>query len=480
MTRATTLSAQLRRRVTMIVAALAIILSSSTLLAARTMTYNQVDYQLERAFTRQGRPGSPENMAPGINVPGMSEGTVIAALTPVGARLGSRVGDADIVALTSEAWEKLMDTPPDGAKHTVTIPGMGEYRAEARVGDNLIVVALPLAEQNRTLFWLTVLTGGMGIIAVVVAAAATAALASRATRPLRALGSTAREVSDLQLDQGEVLVPAPVGAEGLPPEHEVAQLATAFNHMLSHVQGALRARQASEIKLRRFVADASHELRNPLAAIQGYAELAERPQAEPDDVTYALGRIHAESIRMSTLVGNLLLLARLDAEPSVKLRAVDVVETVLNAVGDARVAGPGHVWRLDLPDEGFEVLGNADQLHQVVVNLLANARNHTPEGTTVTTTVAMRQGRACIVVCDDGPGIAAEELPRVFERFTRGDVARTHSGASSTGLGLAIVDAVVRSFGGATQVESRPGLTCFTVWLRPHPATSAATGPPAR
>ena len=467
MTNARTLSAQLRHRVTLIVAVLAIILSASTLLAARTMTYNQVDNQLERAFTRQSRPGSTQDMAPGINVPGMSEGTVIAALTPAGDRLGSRVGDADIVRLTPEAWESLMSVPADGDKHTVSIPGMGEYRAEARVGNNMVVVALPLSEQNRTLFWLTVMTAGLGVLAVVVAATATAALANRATRPLRALSRTAQEVSQLRLDQGEVTVPAPVEAAELPAEHEVAQLAIAFNHMLNNVQGALAARQASESKLRRFVADASHELRNPLAAIKGYSELAGRAGPGAVDSTFALGRINAESTRMAKLVSDLLLLARLDAEPAVELRPVDVVETVLNAVADARAAGPGHVWRMELPEEGFDVLANADQLHQVVVNLLSNARNHTPAGTTVTTTVALRQGRACIVVCDDGPGIADDVLPRVFERFTRGDAARTHSATPSTGLGLAIVHAVVRSFGGATQVESRPGRTCFTVWLQP-------------
>ncbi len=467
MTSSRTLSAQLRHRVTLIVAALAIVLSASTLLAARTMTYNQVDAQLEAAFTRQGRPGAAGDLAPGINVPGMAQGTVIVALMPSGEKRGTTVADGQFLRVTTEAGDVLLNVPADGEKHTVSVPDMGEFRAEARVDTYRVVVALPLAEQNRTLFWLTVMSAGMGVLAVLVAAAATATLAGHATRPLRELSRTAQEVSRLRLEQGEVQVPAPVEVADLPAEHEVAQLATAFNHMLTNVQGALAARQASESKLRRFVADASHELRNPLAAIKGYSELAQRSRPEAEDTAFALTRINAEATRMAKLVSDLLLLARLDAEPAVELRPVDVVETVLNAVSDAQAAGPGHVWRMELPEEGFEVLANADQLHQVVVNLLSNARNHTPAGTTVTTTVATRQGRACIVVCDDGPGIADDVLPRVFERFTRGDAARTHSATASTGLGLAIVHAVVRSFGGATQVESRPGRTCFTVWLRP-------------
>ena len=286
---------------------------------------------------------------------------------------------------------------------------------------------------------------------------------ARAVKPLVALTNTADEVTRLELERGAVEVPR-VDAPDMPEDSEVTRLSTAFNEMLDRVEGALTAREESEVKLRRFVADASHELRNPLAAIRGYAELADRA---PDgtDTSFALGRIGAESQRMSKLVGDLLLLARLDADVRVEPRPVDAVEVVLNSVSDAQAASRDHRWQLDLPDAEVTVLADPDQLHQVVVNLLANARTHTPPGTTVRTSVRTEGTSAVIEVADDGPGIPADVLPRVFERFARADDARAHSSAQSTGLGLAIVRAVVDSFGGTATVDSRPSLTRFTIRL---------------
>jgi two-component system OmpR family sensor kinase len=286
---------------------------------------------------------------------------------------------------------------------------------------------------------------------------------ARAVKPLVALTNTADEVTRLELERGAVEVPR-VDAPDMPEDSEVTRLSTAFNEMLDRVEGALTAREESEVKLRRFVADASHELRNPLAAIRGYAELADRA---PDgtDTSFALGRIGAESQRMSKLVGDLLLLARLDADVRVEPRPVDAVEVVLNSVSDAQAASRDHRWQLDLPDAEVTVLADPDQLHQVVVNLLANARTHTPPGTTVRTSVRTEGTSAVIEVADDGPGIPADVLPRVFERFARADDSRAHSSAQSTGLGLAIVRAVVESLGGTATVDSRPSLTRFTVRL---------------
>ena len=166
------------------------------------------------------------------------------------------------------------------------------------------------------------------------------------------------------------------------PRTEVGQVGAALNRMLGHVADALAARQASETRVRQFVADASHELRTPLAAIRGYAELARRGRdAVPPDVAHALRRVESESARMTTLVDDLLLLARLDSGRPLAAEPVDLTALVVDAVSDAHVAGPDHRWQLDLPDERVTVPGDAARLHQVLANLLANARVHTPPGT---------------------------------------------------------------------------------------------------
>ena len=221
--------------------------------------------------------------------------------------------------------------------------------------------------------------------------------------------------------------------------------------------------------MRHFVADASHELRTPLAAIRGYAELTRRsPQPLPPEVAHALGRVESEATRMTALVEDLLLLARLDSGPALERAEVDLSALVVDAVSDAHAAGPQHRWELRLPDEPVVVVGDRARLHQVVANLLANARAHTPAGTTVTTTLEYASepagGSVRLVVADDGPGIPQDLQPHLFERFRRGDVSRSRAGGG-TGLGLAIVAAVTAAHGGAVTVESAPGHTEFRVEL---------------
>ena len=297
-------------------------------------------------------------------------------------------------------------------------------------------------------------------------------LVRRNLEPLSRVAGTARAVSQRSLESGEVALAERVPASDTDPNTEVGQVGLALNSMLDNVDGALRARQESETRVRQFVADASHELRTPLASIRGYAELSRKEREPvPPNVTHALGRIESESLRMQGLVEDLLLLARLDAGRPLDHDPVDLTLLAIDAVSDARAAAPDQVWGLDLPEEPIEVPGDRARLHQVLVNLLGNARAHTPPGTRVTTalhrgstTDPTRTDVVTLSVIDDGPGIPAALQPNVFERFTRGDEARNRA-AGSTGLGLSIVAAVAAAHGGRVGLRSRAGETAFVVEL---------------
>ena len=206
-----------------------------------------------------------------------------------------------------------------------------------------------------------------------------------------------------------------------------AEQAATFNRMLDRIAGALSARHASETRVRQFVSDASHELRTPLAAIRGYTELAQRKRDElPADVAHAVSRVESEAQRMTTLVEDMLLLARLDEGRPLERTQVDLSQLVVDAVSDAHATGPGHDWSLDLPEEPVLITGDHARLHQVLANLLANARTHTPAGTSVVTSLSVLPGGDVqLTVADDGPGIPAKLQPEVFERFARGDSSRS-------------------------------------------------------
>jgi two-component system OmpR family sensor kinase len=356
----------------------------------------------------------------------------------------------------------------DRKAHSVDVPGLGEYRVQyvtSQDGSYSYYVALPTTEVNNTINTLILVEVSVTAAGLGAAVIAGYVLVGLATRPLRRVATTATRVSELPLHTGEVNLSERVPESETDPHTEVGQVGAALNRMLDHVHGALHARQQSEMRVRQFVADASHELRTPLASIRGYAELTRRGREQVGpDTRHALGRIESEAGRMTLLVEDLLLLARLDAGRPLQFEHTDLVPLVVDTISDSRAAGMDHNWRLDLPDEPALVSADAARIQQVLVNLLGNARKHTPPGTTVTARVQRRGPWMCVDVEDNGQGIPPELLPHVFERFARGDSARSRS-TGSTGLGLAIVQAVAAAHGGAVTVDSVPGRTVFTVHL---------------
>jgi two-component system OmpR family sensor kinase len=367
------------------------------------------------------------------------------------------------VDLSADDRRRLAAVPVDGRGHSVELSALESYRVSASQGldGDVLITGLPLEPVEAAVHRLE-LVAGIVLAAALTAAGVAGALWVRwSLRPLSRVAATATRVSELPLASGEVALP-PRAPES-DPRSEVGRVAGAFNRMLGHVEDALTKRHASEERLRSFAADASHELRTPVASVRGHAELALlHPGPVPPEVTRSLERIAAESTRMGAMVDDLLLLARLDAGRPLESRPVDLTRLVLDAVTDARVAGPGHRWSLDLPEDPVTVTGDEHRLQQVVSNLLANARLHTPGGTKVTVTLESDGKATTLKVQDDGPGIPEDIQPGVFERFTRAD-RRTKAETGGAGLGLSIVAAVVEAHGGGVAMESRPGSTTFTV-----------------
>ncbi|MGW1671005.1 ATP-binding protein [Streptomyces sp. NPDC002324] len=396
----------------------------------------------------------------------VENGTIVEGMVGKKATADNGVTGAKAYSLTKDQLAELNSAPKDADAHTVTITGLGDYRVMYRSGDNgAYYVALPTTDVDTTLNTLIAVELSVTAAGLIAAGIAGSVVVGVALRPLRKVASTATRVSELPLHTGEVTLNERVPVSETDPHTEVGQVGAALNRMLDHIHGALHSRQESETRVRQFVADASHELRTPLASIRGYAELTRRGREEiGPDTRHALGRIESESGRMTMLVEDLLLLARLDAGRPLQFEQTDLIPLVVDTVSDARVAGRSHSWRLDLPDLPALVSADAARLQQVLVNLLANARTHTPPGTTVTARVQRRGPWMCVDVEDDGQGIPEELLPHVFERFARGDSSRSRA-SGSTGLGLAIVQAVADAHGGAVTVDSVPGRTVFTVHL---------------
>ncbi|BBY46314.1 sensor histidine kinase [Mycolicibacterium celeriflavum] len=414
-----------------------------------------------------------DDLGPGpafLNAPGQAArtvGAVVSRGTPVDA--GVITADGTRSEISADAAQQLAQVVPD-TPTTVDLEGLGRYRVIALPGHRpgeKIVTGLPTSDVDDTLLTVAIIFCLVGATALIVATTAGILIIRRQLAPLARVSDAAQQVADLELDRGEVRLPTPIVKVDPASAHtEVGQLGSALNRMLDRIASALSARHASETRVRQFVADASHELRTPLAAIRGYTELAQRKRDDlPDDVAHAMSRVESETRRMTQLVEDMLLLARLDTGRPLQREPVDLSRLIVDTVSDAHVAGPEHDWSLDVPEEPIIVVGDEARLHQVLANLLANARTHTPPGTSVTISLTVAADRSVVLtVADDGPGIPAWLQPEVFERFARGDTSRSRRDGS-TGLGLAIVAAVVKAHGGAIVVHSRPGETRFVVTI---------------
>jgi two-component system, OmpR family, sensor kinase len=468
-----------------VIALVCIGITAATELALNQHLVKQLDGQLAGTSNRSAsvypepnRPGwrhEPHSYYPRpgpgprfLDAPGQPAG-MVAAVVVDGHLLdaGYLTSTGSRAALSDKARAQLAAIAGSRKPVTLDLDGLGRYRvvaAPSRRSSDIIVTGLSMSNVDATLIQMLITLGIFTVIALAAATIAGLVIIKRALAPLRRVAQTASKVADLPLDRGEVELPVRVPESDVNPSTEVGQLGSALNKMLDHIAAALEARQASETRVRQFVADASHELRTPLAAIRGYTELTQRMGDDREAVAHAMSRVASETQRITRLVEDLLLLARLDSGRPLEREQVDLSRVAVDAVSDAHVSGPDHQWELDLPEEPVMVTGDAARLHQVLTNLLANARIHTGAGTVVTTRLSTDPACTVLQVIDNGPGIPAALQTEVFERFARGDSSRSRKGGS-TGLGLAIVSAVVKAHNGTITVNSSPGHTEFTVRL---------------
>ena len=410
-------------------------------------------------------PGGPKG--PGFGGSGIAEGT-LQYVSEDGQAAGAVVSNFLVTYLNEPALEILAHVPTDGAPHTVHLKELGTFRVTSQVvDDKTVLVGVQMDSIDDVVMMLVAVEVGLSLVVAIAAGFAGRAWVRRELRPLGVVRAAAADIASRDLaDDTEELTR--VGEEATSGPIEVADVAGALNSMIEAVEDGMERRARSEAKLRQFVADASHELRTPLASVQGYAQLARRDIDEASR-TQALERISSEGARMASLVEEMLTLARLDGDRALKRDNVDVIPLILDALSDAHVVAPDHAWELGEATDA-PVIGDEAALRQILTNLLANARVHTPAGTRVTVSLtratqgaesdkgAPASSMVTLRVADDGPGIPANIRDRVFDRFVRGDSSRTRDGRGSSGLGMSIVESLARAMGGSARlVDSEKG-----------------------
>ncbi|MEY4105188.1 MAG: hypothetical protein RLZZ478_551 [Actinomycetota bacterium] len=438
--------------------------------AYRTFLMQEVDSQLttivESSLLRLDRAGIEAEEGADAGRPfrpleplrGVPTAAVITLIDFQGQILGSVGGDLSASKIEI-ALDRVLDRDSYGVPFTFE-SGNSHYRVLAlelpsRVG--IVIASISLEDVDDSIARLQYLMLLIGVATMILIIVLSRRAITISLKPLAAVESTAEAIAE-----GNLSARLPIAK----PETEVGRLVGSLNQMLTRIEDSFAVRVKSEEKLRRFVADASHELRTPLTAIRGFAELHRQGAVTGEEKTRELiGRIEDESIRMGTLVEDLLLLARLDQSPEIEREPVNLNELIHSASESARASSPEHQISMILPDEELFILGDRNRIFQVVANLLENARNHTPAGSSIQVSLTESEDEIKIEVADNGPGIEKHDLERIFERFYRADSSRTRTRKSEgSGLGLSIVKAVMQAHGGDVTVDSTMGVgSTFTL-----------------
>ena len=376
----------------------------------------------------------------------------VTVLDPFGNLVGGIGGDLN----SNQVTDYVMGLLPGqvaafGSKpFTIDAPGADFRVATTVLPSSLgsVIVAQSLSDFDKTTRQIGIVFLIIGGLVLLFIAFASRQVIKLSMRPLEKIEATAEKIAGGDLS---------ARLDNFEPDTEVGRLSTSLNQMLSRIEESFTARTESESKLRRFVADASHELRTPLTSIRGFAELHRQGAVPEGEKTKELiSRIEKESMRMGSLVEDLLMLARMDQSREIVMADVDLSTLIKEAVTSAQVAGPEHPITSDIAHD-VHTQGDSDKIYQVVTNLLANARAHTPAGTAIHVATYSADDGTYVTVADKGPGLTAEDQQHVFERFYRVDASRQRSSSDGSGLGLSIVDEVMKAHGGSVSVSSEPG-----------------------
>jgi len=383
-------------------------------------------------------------------------GTVLELYRPDGTEIGTPLR-YDFPNSTSRAVPVAPHALPAASEAhpaLITLDGTGgvsHYRAaiwpEDSLGGNYILLAIPMDDVYATLNQLLLVEGLVGLVVLVATAVLALAITRIGLRPLDRMRAVAQEIAAGDLSRR---------VEPATSDTEIGRLGLALNGMLAQIESAFAERTASEHRLRRFIADASHELRTPLTSVRGYAEMLRRgAEKSPEDSAIARRRIEEESVRMSEMVDEMLVLARLGQGRPLEMKPVDLRAIARDAVADAQVVAPQRDITLDAPNPVI-VPGDETRLREAFGNLVRNAIVHTPADAPVQVRVAAVNGTAHVTVADHGSGLRPEDRARVFEPFYRADPSRSRD-SGGAGLGLSIVAAVAAAHGGLVKVDDTPG-----------------------